>query len=52
MEGKVEKAKGYVKEKAGQVTGNRAAGKTQEAIGKARRKAGEALGDLGEKIKE
>ena len=62
MEGKVEKAKGYVKEKPGQVTGNRdleaegaadrAAGKTQEAIGKARRKAGEALEDLGEKIKE
>jgi len=62
MEGKVEKAKGYVKEKAGQVTGNRdleaegaadrVAGKTQEAIGKARRKAGEALEDLSEKFKE
>src|SRR5207247_9490606 len=62
MEGKVEKAKGYVKEKAGQVTDNRdleaegaadrAAGKTQEAMGQARRKAGEALEDLGEKIKE
>ncbi|OLB93266.1 MAG: hypothetical protein AUH30_20420 [Candidatus Rokubacteria bacterium 13_1_40CM_68_15] len=62
MEGKVEKAKGYVKEKTGQVIGNpdledegaaeRTAGKAQEAIGKAKRKAGEAIEDLGEKIKE
>jgi uncharacterized protein YjbJ (UPF0337 family) len=62
MEGKVEKAKGYVKEKVGQAVGNRdleaegaadrTAGKAQETFGKAKRKAGEALEDLGKKIKE
>ena len=62
MEGKVEKAKGYVKEKVGQAAGNRdleaegaadrAAGKAQESLGKAKRKAGEAIEDLGKKIKE
>ena len=62
MKGKIEKAKGYVKEKAGQAIGNRdveaegaadrTAGKAQESFGKGKRKAGEALEDLGKKIKE
>ena len=61
IKGKAEKAKGYVKEKAGQVTGDReleaegaadrTAGKAQETVGKARRKVGEAVEELGDKIK-
>jgi uncharacterized protein YjbJ (UPF0337 family) len=61
MEGKWEKAKGTVKEKAGEVTGDRdmeaegaaqrAEGEAKDAFGKARRKAGEAVEDLGDKIK-
>jgi uncharacterized protein YjbJ (UPF0337 family) len=62
MEGKWEKAKGYVKDKAGEVTGDtdleaegetqRAGGTVQEKAGELRRKAGEAVEDLGDKIKE
>ncbi len=62
MKGKWEKAKGYVKDKAGEVTGNpdleaegeaeRARGEAEEAVGKARRKAGEAVEKIGEKIRE
>ena len=61
LEGKWEKAKGYVKDKAGEATGNEeleaegeaqhAKGEVQETIGKARRKAGEAVEDVGDKIK-
>jgi uncharacterized protein YjbJ (UPF0337 family) len=61
MEGKWEKAKGTVKEKAGEVTGDhemeaegaaqQAAGEAQDTFGKARRKAGEAVEDLGDTIK-
>src|SRR5262249_42595257 len=61
MKGKVEQAKGYVKEKVGQATDNpdleaegaadRAAGKGQEAVGKARRKVVEAIEEAGDKIK-
>jgi uncharacterized protein YjbJ (UPF0337 family) len=62
MEGKWEKAKGYVKDKAGDVTGDtdleaegeaqRAGGKLQEKAGELRRKVGETVKDLGDKIKE
>jgi uncharacterized protein YjbJ (UPF0337 family) len=61
MEGKWEKAKGKVKEKAGEATGNRdleaeglaqqGAGEAQDAFGKARRKAGEAVEDAADEIK-
>ncbi|HSE93028.1 MAG TPA: CsbD family protein [Methylomirabilota bacterium] len=61
MGGKWEKAKGKVKETAGEVTGDRDleaegvaqqdAGEAQDAFGKARRKAGEAIEDVGDKIK-
>jgi uncharacterized protein YjbJ (UPF0337 family) len=61
LEGKWEKAKGTVKDKAGEVTGDReleaegeaqkAAGDVQDEFGRARRKAGEAVEDLGDKIK-
>jgi uncharacterized protein YjbJ (UPF0337 family) len=61
MEGKWEKAKGYVKEETGEATGDeeleekgraqRAAGAAQEKLGQAREKVGEAVEDLGDKIK-
>jgi uncharacterized protein YjbJ (UPF0337 family) len=61
MEGKWEKAKGTVKDKVGEATGNRdleaegeiqhAQGEAQDTLGKARRKAGETVEDLGDKIK-
>jgi len=61
LEGKAEKAKGYVKEEAGELVGDkdmeaegraeRAQGKAKEQIGKAREKVGEAVEDLGDKIK-
>ncbi|MGH7391821.1 MAG: CsbD family protein [Candidatus Rokuibacteriota bacterium] len=61
MEGKWEKAKGKVKETAGEVTGDpdleaegaaqQDAGEAQDTLGKARRKAGEAIEDVGDKIK-
>ena len=62
LQGKVEKAKGYVKEQVGKATDDpdleaegsaeRGAGAVQEGVGKARRKVGEAIEDIGEAIKE
>jgi uncharacterized protein YjbJ (UPF0337 family) len=61
IEGKVEQAKGYVKDKAGELTNDpdleaegeaqRTTGKAQEQFGKAREAAGEAVKDVGRKIK-
>ena len=60
MKGKWEKAKGYVKDKAGEITGDpeleaegenqQVKGEIQEAGGKVRRKVGEAMKKVGEKI--
>lgn len=59
-EGKFDQAKGAVKDKLGEATGDRdleaegeadrAGGNLQEGFGTARRKVGEALDDLGNKI--
>lgn len=61
MEGKWEKAKGYAKDKAGEVTNDpdleaegevqQAEGEVQDKFGRARRKAGEAIEETGERIK-
>jgi uncharacterized protein YjbJ (UPF0337 family) len=61
LKGKAEKAKGYIKEEAGELTGDRdleaegrgerAVGTAREKLGKAREKVGEAVEDLGDKIK-
>jgi uncharacterized protein YjbJ (UPF0337 family) len=58
IEGKKEQAKGFVKEKAGQLTNDadleaegkvdRAAGKVQEGIGKAKDKARDVIEDVTE----
>ena len=60
VEGNWEQAKGYVKDKAGEVTGNkdleaegeaeRAAGKTQETWGKVKHKVGDALEDIADSV--
>ena len=60
IEGKFEKAKGYVKDKAGELTGNerleaegeadRAAGETQETWGKFKRGVSNAVDSVGEAI--
>lgn len=60
MEGKFDQASGAVKDKVGEVTGNRdlesegeaqrAGGNVQEGFGTARRKVGEAVEDIGDKI--
>ena len=62
MKGKAEKAKGYVKDKAGEILNNpdleaegeaeRAAGTAREAIGKAKRKTREGLENIADKIEE
>jgi uncharacterized protein YjbJ (UPF0337 family) len=62
MKGKVEKAKGYVKERVGKATNDpdleaegsaqRGAGAVQEGVGKARRKVGEAVKKVGDAIKD
>jgi len=62
LEGKVEKAKGYVKEQVGKATDDpdledegtaqRGAGQVQEGFGKARRKVGDAIKKAGEAIKD
>ena len=62
MKGKAEKAKGYVKDKAGEILGNpeleaegeaeRAAGTVREGLGKAKRKVREGIEDVAEKIDE
>jgi uncharacterized protein YjbJ (UPF0337 family) len=60
VEGKFDQAKGAVKDKVGEATGDRdletegeadrASGNVQEGFGKARRKVGEAIEDIGDKI--
>ena len=60
VEGKLDQASGAVKDKVGEVTGNRdleaegeaqrAGGNMQEGFGTARRKVGEAVEDIGDKI--
>ena len=60
MEGKFDQASGAVKDKAGEVTGNRdleaegeaqrLGGNMREGLGTARRKVGEAVEDIGDKI--
>lgn len=61
VKGKWEQAKGFVKDKAGEVTGNkdleaegeaqRAAGKTQETWGNVKHKVGDALEDIADSVK-
>ncbi len=60
IQGKWEQAKGAVKDKLGEVTGNRqleeegeaehAQGEAREGVGEARRKVGETIKDIGDKI--
>ena len=62
IRGKIDQAKGDVKERIGRATGNpdledegageRISGNIEEGIGRARRKTGEALKDLGRKVNE
>jgi uncharacterized protein YjbJ (UPF0337 family) len=62
MKGKVEKAKGYVKDKAGEVLNDpdleaegeveRGKGELQEGYGKAKRKVGEAVDDVADTIED
>ena len=59
-EGKLDQAKGWVKDKAGEVTGNkdleaegeadRAAGKTQETWGKVKHKVSDTLEDIADSV--
>lgn len=61
LEGKLDRAKGEVKQAVGHATNDErlhdegvadeASGKIQEGLGKARRKVGDAIEDLGENIK-
>jgi len=60
VEGKFDQAKGAIKDKAGEVTGDRdleaegeserAGGRAQEGFGTARRKVGEAISDVGKAV--
>ncbi len=60
IEGKFDQAKGAVKDKVGEATGDReleaegeadrASGNAQEGFGTAKRKVGETIEDLGDKI--
>jgi uncharacterized protein YjbJ (UPF0337 family) len=60
IEGKFDQAKGAVKDKVGEATGDRdleaegeadrAGGNLREGFGTARRKVGEAINDIGDKI--
>ena len=62
IKGKAEKAKGYIKEEAGEALndpeleaegrGERAASKLREGFGKAKRKVGEAIDDFADKIED
>jgi uncharacterized protein YjbJ (UPF0337 family) len=62
IKGKAEKAKGYVKDKAGEILNDpeleaegeaeRAAGTVREGIGKAKRKVREGLDNVADKIEE
>lgn len=61
LDGKLDQAKGEVKQAFGHATNNErlhdegvadeASGKVQEGLGKARRKVGDAIEDLGENLK-
>ena len=60
VDGKIDQAKGKVKEKVGELTNDESlrnegeaqqdAGTVEEAFGKGRRKVGEAINELGDKI--
>ena len=60
VEGKFDQAKGTIKDKVGEATGDRsmesegeaerAGGNLQEGFGTARRKVGETINDIGDKI--
>ncbi len=60
IEGKFDQAKGAIKDKLGEATGDseleaegeadRAGGKVQESYGTARRKVGDAIEDIGDKV--
>ena len=62
IRGKIDQAKGDVKERIGRATGDpdledegageRISGNIEEGVGRARRKTGEALRDIGRKINE
>lgn len=62
LEGKLDQAKGAVKETVGRVTNDRdleaegsadrTGGKVQEGFGTAKRKVGEAIEDIGESIRK
>ena len=62
MKGKAEKAKGYIKEEAGELLDDpeleaegraeRTVGKLREGFGKAKKKVGEALHDAADAIEE
>ena len=62
VRGKINKAKGTVKENVGQAVGNRrmenegaadrSKGSVQETLGKARRKVGDAVKDLGNTLRK
>lgn len=62
LEGKLDQAKGAVKETVGRVTNDRdleaegnadrTGGKVQEGFGKVKRKVGEAIEDIGESIRK
>ena len=62
VRGKIDQAKGTVKEHIGRATGDveledegageRISGNIEEGVGRARRKTGEALKDLGKKLNE
>lgn len=62
LDGKVDRMKGEVKQKIGDVTGNErlhdegvadeASGRVEEGFGKARRKVGDAIDDVAHKIKD
>ncbi|HYY43381.1 MAG TPA: CsbD family protein [Pyrinomonadaceae bacterium] len=61
VEGKFDQAKGAIKDKVGEATGDRdletegeaerAGGNVQEGFGTARRKVGETINDIGDAIK-
>jgi uncharacterized protein YjbJ (UPF0337 family) len=62
LEGKLDRAKGKVKETIGRVTNDRdleaegnadrSSGEVQEGFGKVKRKVGEAIEDIGESIRK
>jgi uncharacterized protein YjbJ (UPF0337 family) len=62
MKGKLNRAKGNIKQEIGKMTGDErlhdegvadeAAGDVQEGVGKAKRKIGDAVKDVGDRIKD